>query len=679
MHTIHGIRRDDPYAWLRDDDWQAVMRNPEKLRADIRAHLEAENEHTKATLASTEALQEQLFTEMRARLEEDDVSVPTPDGSWAYYSRYEPGAQHPRFCRRPTAGGDEQVLYDADAESAGRAFFQVAGVFHAPDHRTIAHAVDEVGSEFYSIRFRSLDPATLLPDCLESTSGNLVWANDGKTVFYTVLDAQHRPCKIMRHVLGTDPADDELVYEERDPGFFLGLGVTENRGHIIIDAHDHTTSELRVIDANRPLGEARLVAARERDVEYQLSEHDGRFVILTNAGDAEDFRIMQAPVHDCGRDAWVELVPHQPGRLLLSIITFADHLVRLEREGGLPRIVVRRLGDGVEHAIAFEEQAYTLGLLRGFEYDTSIVRFTYSSMTTPAQTFDYDMERRTRTLRKVQEVPSGHDPEHYRSARIHAKAHDGESVPVSILWHRDTPLDGSAPLLLYAYGAYGISIPAGFGTNRLSLVDRGFVYAIAHVRGGKDKGYAWYRRGKLLDKPNTFQDFIAAAEALCDADYTSPGNITAMGGSAGGMLVGAVANLRPELFRAMVGQVPFVDVLSTMCDADLPLTPPEWPEWGNPIESETFYRAIAAYSPYDNVEAKAYPHILATAGLTDPRVTYWEPAKWVARLRERKTDDNMLLLRTFMEAGHAGASGRFESLRETALVFAFVLLAHGRT
>jgi oligopeptidase B len=654
------------------------MRDPSRLHTDIRTHLEAENAHTAAVMASTEALQERLVAEMRARLKEDDASVPMPDGPWAYYRRYAPGAQHPRFCRRPTTGGEEQLLFDADAAAKGSSFFEVARVVHAPDHRTIAVAVDDQGSEFWTIAFRSLEHAAAPADRLENTSGELVWANDGKTIFYTMLDEHHRPCKVMRHILGTPTSEDVLVYEEPDPGFFLSIGITETRGHVLINAHDHTTTETWIVDADAPTAAPRLVAPRRRDVEYELSEHGGRFFILTNHGGAEDFRIMEAPVDRCGVDSWREVVPHRSGCLILAIATFADFIVRLEREGGLPRLVVRRIVDGDEHTVSFDENAYALGLVRGFEYDTKIVRFTHSSMTTPAQTFDYAMDSRTRTLRKIQEVPSGHDPALYRSARFDAQAHDGASIPVSVLWHRDTPIDSTAPLLLYGYGAYGGIIPAGFGTNRLSLVDRGFVYAIAHVRGGKDKGHAWYRGGKLFAKKNSFLDFLSAAEALADHGYTSRGNITAMGGSAGGMLVAAVANMRPELFRAVVGQVPFVDVLNTMCDADLPLTPPEWPEWGNPLESEEAYRYIASYSPYDNVEAKRYPHILVTAGLTDPRVTYWEPAKWVARLRELGTGDAMLLLRTWMESGHAGVPGRFEALRETALVYAFILLAHGR-
>jgi oligopeptidase B len=483
---------------------------------------------------------------------------------------------------------------------------------------------------------------------------------------------------VLRHRVGTDPSDDVLVYEDTDPGFFLGVGLTEDHRHIVIDAHDHTTSELRIVDARTPDQTPRLISARKAGREYELSALGETFVILTNE-DAEDFKLVEAPVADPGPENWRELVPHRPGRLILGVVTFAGFIVRLEREGGLPRIVVRRRDDGNEHTIEFEEQAYALGLVPGYEYDTPMLRFTYASLTTPDQVFDYDMNTRERTLLKQREIPSGHDPGLYLSKRIFATGHDGEEVPISLLWHRDTPIDGTAPALLYGYGSYGHAMPASFAGSRFSLVNRGFVYALAHVRGGKDKGYAWYRRGKLMEKHNTFLDFIAAADHLCEAGYTKAGNITLEGGSAGGMLVGVAANMRPALFRAVVGQVPFVDVLNTMCDGSLPLTPPEWPEWGNPIEDPEAYAYIASYSPYDNVRTQTYPHILATAGLTDPRVTYWEPAKWIARLRDHQTDrDRMLLLKCYMEAGHGGAAGRFEKLREVALTIAFVLLAHDR-
>ena len=440
--------------------------------------------------------------------------------------------------------------------------------------------------------------------------------------------------------------------------------------------HDHETAEISLIDAADPSAPPLLVAPRKVEHDYSVEHHDGRLIILTNSG-AEDYRIVEAPVETPGPEHWREIEPHRPGRLILDVVAYKDFLVRLEREDGLPRIVVRRFADGYQHEIAFAEEAYSLGLSAGYEYATPNLRFTYSSMTTPAQVFDYDMAARTRVLRKTQEVPSGHDPSLYVTRRVMAPAKDGETVPVSLLYHKNTKLDGSAPLLLYGYGAYGMAIPAGFSTNALSLVDRGFVYAIAHVRGGKDKGYRWYKDGKREKKVNTFTDFIAAGEFLAEQRFTARGRIVAHGGSAGGMLMGAVANMAPDLFLGIIAEVPFVDVLTTMLDASLPLTPPEWPEWGNPIESEADYRTIAAYSPYDNVRAIAHPHILALAGLTDPRVTYWEPAKWVAKLREFDRGDSLLLFRTNMEAGHAGASGRFERLKEVALAYAFALKIAG--
>ena len=679
--TRHGVTREDPYHWLRDEWWQEVMRDPSKLRADVRAHLQAENAWTEHVLAPTTALQAQLFAEMKGRIKEDDASVPMRDGAFAYWTRYEHGAQHPRWVRRPAddRAADEELLYDADAAAKGQAYFNVSGAHHSPDHRRLAVAVDDKGSEFFTVKLYALPGGEALPDRIVDCSGSIAWAPDGEHLFYTVLDDKHRPCKVLRHRIGTPQSADAVVYDEADPGFFVGVGITEGRGSILISTHDHTTSEVRLIDAADPTGEPRLVAARQRDVEYDVSQQGDTLVIRTNAAGATDFQIVRAPLATPGPEHWQTEVAHQPGRLILDVQTYADWTARLERQDALPRIVIRSRQTGEEHAIAFDEAAYALSLHGSWEYETDQLRFSYESLTTPRQTFDYDMRTRTRTLLKTQEIPSGHDPSHYRSARLHAKSHDGASVPISVLWHRDTPIDGTAPLLLYGYGAYGLTIPAGFSTARLSLVDRGFVYAVAHIRGGMACGYAWYTDGKLAKKTNSFHDFIAAAEHLCDTGYTTRGNITIQGGSAGGMLVGAVLNLRPELWKAAVAEVPFVDVLTTMEDADLPLTPPEWPEWGNPLQSADDYRQIAAYSPYENVAARNYPAILATAGLTDPRVTYWEPAKWVARLRERKTDDNPLLLKTYMEAGHGGAAGRFEKLHEVALAYAFVLLVNDKT
>jgi oligopeptidase B len=673
----HGHERVDDYAWLRAENWQEVMRNPAALSPDIRAYLEAENAWFEAGMANTKALQETLFKEMRGRIKEDDSSVPAPDGPWAYAVRYLEGEQHPLHVRVPRQGGPEQVLLDGNRLAEGHAYYRLGTASHSPDHRRLAWTFDDAGSEFYTLQIRDLDSGEELSDVVPDTSGGAVWSADGRFLFYVRLDAAHRPSKVFRHRLGTSVHEDVLVYEEADPGFFVGVGQTQSRRFVLIHSHDHETSEVRLVPADEPEAEPRLVAPRERAVEYAVDETHGTLFIRTNADRAEDYKIVTAPADSPGREHWRDLIAHEPGRLILSHDALARHLVRLERVDGLPRIIVRRLADGAEHAIQFYEEAYSLGLMPGFEFDTNTLRFTYSSMTTSARIYDYDMESRERLLRKEQEVPSGHDPDDYLTRRVRAPAPDGETVPVSLLWRKGTPLDGTAPCLLYGYGAYGIAIPAAFSVTRLSLVDRGFVYAIAHVRGGKDKGFRWYKTGRRGHKMNTFGDFIAAAEHLIAEGYTSRGRIVAEGGSAGGMLMGAVANMAPELFAGIVAHVPFVDVLDTMLDDTLPLTPPEWPEWGNPVASAEDYRTILGYSPYDNVRAQAYPPILVMAGLTDPRVTYWEPAKWVARLRELKTDDKPLYLRTNMDAGHSGAAGRFDALRETAIEMAFALKVTG--
>ncbi len=671
--THHGIEKNDPYHWLRAENWQEVMRDPSVLADDIRAHLEAENAYTAAKMAETEELQAALFEEMKGRIKEDDSSVPAPDGPWLYYSSYVTGGQHPRFCRKKP-DGDEHILLNGDEMAEGKPFFRIGGVSHTYDHKLIAYAVDDKGSEYFTVSVRDAESLNELADKVEDTSGGVVWTADNASFFYVKQDENHRPSKVFLHKLGTAQDDDVLVYEEEDPGFFVGIGATQSRDFILISAHDHQTSEIRMISAHAPLDAPVLVAARQAEHEYDVDHLGDKLIILTNKDGAEDFKIVETPVDAPGMENWRDLVPHKPGRLILSHGVLKGHMVRLEREDGLPRIVITDMASGDEHDIAFDEEAYSLGLGGGYEFDTTIIRFTYSSMTTPAQVFDYDMVTRERVLRKTQEVPSGHDPANYITRRIMAPSHDGELVPISILHHKDTALDGSAPCHLYGYGSYGISIPAAFSTNVLSLVDRGFVHAIAHIRGGKDRGYNWYAQGRRDTKKNTFLDFISAGEKLIADGYTAEGKIVAHGGSAGGMLMGAVVNMAPLHYGGIIAQVPFVDVLNTMLDDTLPLTPPEWLEWGNPLADRDAYEYIASYSPYDQVSAQNYPAILAMAGLTDPRVTYWEPAKWVARLRELKTDDNLLILKTNMEAGHAGASGRFDALKETALAYAFALL-----
>ena len=675
--THHGITRVDDYAWLRAENWQEVLKDPARLAADIRAHLEAENAYQEALMADTKELQRTLFAEMRGRIKEDDSSVPMKDGPYAYGTAYREGGEHPRFFRTPREGGEEEVLLDGDVEAEGKSYFHLTDPANSPDHRLLLWGYDDKGSEFYTLRVRRLSDKCDLDDRVENAGGCGPFNAHSSGFYYVRLNENHRPSKVFFHAIGDEQAQDRLIYEETDPGFFVSVFGSRLDDWIFISIHDHETSEYRILPANDASAEPRLIAARETGLQYSLEPGGDVFFILTNADGARDFKIMTAPVSDPSRTNWRDLVPHEPGRLILSIVAFKDFLVRLELKDALPRIVVRERKSGEEHMIAFEEEAYSLGLIGASEYDTDVCRFSYSSMTTPAQIFDYNMRTRERVLLKTQEVPSGHDPQDYVTRRLMAPAPDGELVPISLVHRRDLALDGSAPCLLYGYGAYGITIPAAFRTNPLSLVDRGFIYAIAHIRGGKDKGRAWYDDGKREKKTNTFTDFIACARHLVALGYTSPDRLVAEGGSAGGLLMGAVANMAPQDFRAIVAAVPFVDVLNTMLDDTLPLTPPEWPEWGNPIASKEDYETIAAYSPYDNIRPQPYPVILALAGLTDPRVTYWEPAKWVARLREFNTGENPIMLKTNLEAGHGGASGRFSRLEEIALSYAFMVKAVG--
>ncbi len=674
--TYHGVTLTDDYAWLRADNWQHVMRDPAVLDPAIRAHLEAENAWTEVALADTRALQETLLAEMKGRIKEDNQWVPSLDGPWLYNHRFVIGGQYPLIVRTPSDGGNEQILIDGNKEAEGKAYWRLGITTHSPDHRWLAYAVDDIGSELFTLHIRDLLTGKDLADVLPDTRGG-VWANND-VLFYVRRDANHRPLTVWRHIRGTDAASDVCVYGETDAGFSVRVGKTQSGRFVVIDVHDWQTNEAYVIDTQDPLSPPRLIEKRRFGHAYRIEHHDDAFYIMTNSGGAEDFRIVTAPVDAPEEKNWTELLAHKPGRLIIDFVCYKNHLVRRELEDGLPKLIVRDLRTREEHAIAFDEEAYWLDLDQGYEFDTRSIRFIYSSMTTPEETYDYDMTTRTRTLRKRQEVPSGHDPADYVTRRLYAPAKDGETVPVTLLYKRGTPLDGTAPLLLTGYGSYGSPRAARFAPRCLSLVDRGFIYAIAHVRGGKDKGHRWYAGGKMATKMNTFTDFIAAGEYLVEQGYTTKGRIIANGRSAGGMLVGAAANLAPELFIGIIAEVPFVDVLNTMLDGSLPLTPPEWPEWGNPIESAEEFARILSYSPYDNVAKKAYPHIFASGGLTDPRVTYWEPAKWIARLRELNTSSNMVLLKTNMQGGHGGASGRYDSLKELALDYAFAIKVAGK-
>jgi oligopeptidase B len=675
--TRHGITIVDDYAWLKDANWQEVLRDPGVLDPDIRQYLEAENDYTDSLLGHTTPLQKQLVAEMRGRIKEDDSSVPAPDGAYAYLRKFREGGQHEMLGRMPRNGGDVQVVLDGDALAADQKYFKFGGARHSLDHRLEAWSADIKGSEYFTIRVRDWTTGADLDDLIEETDGSVVWNEDSTAFYYVKLDDNHRPMQVWRHRLGTRQQDDVLIHHEKDTGWFTHIHESSSGRFCVIAGGDHETSEQRLVDLASEEAKPRLVAARETGVQYSVADRGDELFILTNADGAIDFKIVTAPLALPERMHWRDLIGHREGVYIIDFELYANHLVRLERANALPSILIRDLRTGGEHAIAFDETAYSLDTMGGYEFDTTNLRFSYSSMTTPSEVYDYDMADRTRTLRKRQEIPSGHNPADYVTTRIMATSHDGAEVPVSILHRRDLKRDGTAPLLLYGYGSYGMAMPASFSANRLSLVDRGFVYAIAHIRGGTDKGWGWYLDGKREKKTNSFDDFAASARALISAGYTSARRIVGHGGSAGGMLMGAAANRAGELFAGIVAEVPFVDVLNTMLDDTLPLTPPEWPEWGNPIESAADFKTILSYSPYDNVAAKDYPAILAMGGLTDPRVTYWEPAKWIARLRATMKGGGPVVLRTNMGAGHGGASGRFHRLDEVAIAYAFALWAVG--
>jgi oligopeptidase B len=683
VRRFHGLEITDEFAWLKASNWRDVVRDPQALDPLIRSYLQAENAYCENAFADVAALREALFVEMKGRIKEDDTTVPEPDGPYAYYVRYREGGQHPIFCRELRNGGDHQLLLDGDALSDGKPFFRIGSSIHSPDHELLAWTADESGSEFYTARVRVIENGSDLADTISNVSGAVVWTNDASAFYYVRLDQGHRPVGVFQHRLGSEESEDVCVFAEADSGLFMSVGRHTSGRLADITVNDHETSEVWIVDLADRATKPMLVASRETSVQYDVEHHpdfNGRpaLIIRTNADGAEDFKIVWTPLQTPGRAFWRDLIPHRDGIYVLSFTVLRDWLIRLEREEGLPRIVIRDLHTGDEHAIAFEEEAYSLGFDVGYEFDTNLLRFTYSSMTTPMEVWDYDLATRARALRKRQVIPSGHEASNYVTRRLFAPAGDGETIPISLLFSKEFAVDGTAPCLLYGYGAYGASMPASFSTSRLSLVDRGFVYAIAHIRGGSEKGRRWYRDGKLEKKINTFSDFIAVSEYLVNNRWASRDKLVAHGGSAGGMLIGAVANMRPDLYAGLIAEVPFVDVLNTMLDETLPLTPPEWPEWGDPIRNADAFRTILSYSPYDNVRVQNYPAILALGGLTDPRVLYWEPAKWIARLRHLRTNRNLTVLRTNMDAGHAGSAGRIERLKDVALIFAFALKVVGQ-
>lgn len=673
-HHAHGRRRVDVYDWMRADNWQEVMADPAKLAPEIRAHLEAENAQYSAYWATRTGLKEQLFEELKGRIKEQDDTLATKNKTHAYWLRYAAGQQYPALMRAPAHALDQAVLvWDQNAAAAQAPYYAVGLMAADPSDRWLILGEDRRGSEYYDLRVLDMVTGTFLADQLPMTGGGGVWEAQSTSFLYLRLDASHRPYQVLRHVLGQDVAQDEILFEETDPGYFLSLSKSESGAYIFISSGDHISSELHLLPADDVTAAPLCLARRQTGHEYSVTHVGDWLYILTNqGGDAEDFEVVKAPITAPTRENWQPHIPHQAGRLILSIFATDGHLMRLERAAALPRLIIETLATGQTREVDFDEPAYTLSAgTASHDFADQTLRFTYASPTTPAQTYDYDLRTHGRVLRKTQEVPSGHDPSAYVVERHFVTARDGARVPLTLLRRRETK--GSAPAYVYGYGAYGIATPAGFSSHAFSLVDRGMIYVIAHIRGGTEQGYGWYLDGKLSAKQNSFNDFEDCVRFLIDEGRTTAGRIAIEGGSAGGLLLGAVMNQAPELFGAVVAHVPFVDVLSTISDPSLPLTPIEWNEWGNPIEDVQAYDCIRAYSPYDQVQAQAYPPLMVTAGLTDPRVTYWEPAKWVARLRDQRCNLETLILKTNMTAGHGGRSGRFEHLWEKAEAYGFIL------
>lgn len=669
--THHGITVSDDYAWLRDPKYPVVD------DAEVLAHLQAENAWFEHRMGPHKPLVDSLFKEMRARIKEADSSVPQKDGDYLYWVEYEEGAEYRRWWRKPVGGGDDQLILDEPALAEGKEYFRLGALAVSKDGTRLAFSVDDNGSERFTARVKDLASGTMLGDEIPGTLSSLVWCADDRALVYSLANEQWRTDNARLHWLGRPAAEDVELYHEDDEGFRVGSSLSSNEHWIIISAGDHETSEVRLLPAADPLAKPLLVRAREKGVEYDVDERDGTLFIHTNATH-ENFSIATATLEQggLGPGEWSTLIEGSDEFYITGFDLFRDFYVVEGRRGGLDVIELRYYDDPARiEPITFPEASYSAGLGDNREWHMEKLRLSYESMVSPATTYDYDVASKTLETLKVQEIPSGYDPDLYTTERLEIAARDGTMVPVSLVHRRDREAGG--PLHLYGYGAYGISIPPGFSTTRLSLVDRGFAYAIAHIRGGDDLGRAWYKAGKLESRNNAFTDFVDVAKGLIDRGLTQAGRISISGGSAGGELVGAVVNSNPELFGAAVAHVPFVDVLATMLDSTLPLTPGEWPEWGNPIEDRAAFELIRSYSPYDQVRRQNYPPMLVTAGLNDPRVTYWEPAKWVAKLREFKTDENELLLKTNMAAGHGGKSGRFESLTETAEEFAFILWQMG--
>ncbi|MDA3942562.1 MAG: S9 family peptidase [Bacteroidetes bacterium] len=659
--TKHDHTRIDNYYWLNERE------NPEVI-----AYLEAENAYTDTVLANTNQLQEELYEEMLGRIKQTDISVPFKLNGYYYYTRYEEGKEYPIYCRKKdNLDAEEEVMLNGNEMAEVYAYFQIGGWEISSDNNLLAFSVDTVSRRQYTIYVKNLTTGAIYPENIPNTSGNMAWGNDNETLFYSVKDETLRPYRVMRHKLDEAYESDMAVFTEDDPTFYAFVFKTKSKAYVMIGSVSTMSAEYSFVDANKPQNDFKLVQERQPDMLYSVDHYKNDFYIRTNL-DAQNFRLMKTSVKKPSMENWKEVIAHRPDVLLEDFEIFADYLAVSERQKGLVNIRVMSWDKKKDYYLDFGEPAYTAYMSTNVDFETKVLRYGYTSLTTPNSVYDYNMADKTRKLLKQQEVVGGYNPDDYQSERLYVTSHDGQQVPVSLVYKRGLEKNGQNPVVLYGYGSYGASMDAYFSSTRLSLLDRGFVWAIAHIRGGEELGRQWYEDGKLLNKMNTFHDFIACGEYLIDQKYTDTEHLFALGGSAGGLLVGAVVNMRPDLWKGVIAAVPFVDVVTTMLDESIPLTTGEYDEWGNPND-KTFYEYMLSYSPYDNVEAKDYPAMLVTTGLHDSQVQYWEPAKWVAKLRDMKTDDNLLLLKTNMDFGHGGASGRFERLRETALEYAFML------
>jgi oligopeptidase B len=668
---IHNEELIDNYSWIKQKDWKEVILNPNKLNAQVKKYLDEENLFKENQLKDIKDIEKKLFEELKSKIKNEDNSVPKKDGDYFYGYKYNKNSEYPIYYRKNIIKNSEEIILDCEKKSKTHTYFNVASISHSHNHKSVAYNIDTNGSEYFSIFVEDIDKKEILSPEIKNTTGDIIWSLDNNYIFYVGLDQNHRPTKVFKHKIGSDANKDLLIYEEKDPSFFCSINLSKTKKYLFIRTADHETSEYLFI--NLQLNETTPVLFKKRikKIEYDLEHHEKFFLINTNIDEAKNFKIMIS--HEQSYQKWEEFIAYEKDNLILDFILLKDWLVRLERTEGSENIIILNLNNKDQHKISFDEEAYNLSLDHGYEYETDTFRYSYSSPTTPKSIFDYDCKLKKQELKKTQEVPSGHNKDDYICKKIFATAHDNEKIPITILYKKGVKLDSNNYLLLYGYGSYGISIPSNFSTNRLSLVDRGIIYAIAHIRGGKEKGYEWYENGKLLNKKNTFLDFISCAKKLCEDKYTSPKKIIAQGGSAGGLLMGYIANESPDLFLGIIAQVPFVDICNTMLDEDLPLTVTEIPEWGDIKNDKKSFLYVKSYSPYDNVKKQNYPHILVTGGISDPRVTYWEMTKWVAKLRENKTDNNLLLLHMNMTAGHSGASGRFDYLKEIAMEYSFVL------